>query len=162
MDNIPLLNGAPSFTILAFTVALAAYLRQVSMTAQENLEKIKSNSIASFPYEGDKAHKHTWEKLALLESTRNGISTLTPWLFGLMLIIAGRIVIDAFSRMFYTGSIIYLYLLHAIDLIITSSILLFIIGLWIMHRRARNKEHKVRELTDAWVNTRSLQFPHEP
>src|SRR5258705_30558 len=92
MDSTPILNGAPAFIVLGFTVALAAYLRQVSLHAQEIIDKIKSNAVGSFPYnEGKSIAKHTKEKLQLLENTRSKITKVTRPVFVLMFFIAIRV-----------------------------------------------------------------------
>jgi NADH:ubiquinone oxidoreductase subunit 3 (subunit A) len=113
MDNTPILNGAPAFIILGFTVALAAYLRQVSLSAQDLIEKIKSNIVSSFPYDaGNIVQEHTREKLKLLENTRDNLSKVTRPLFILMLVIAIRIILFAIAKMKPFDSANYLALLH--------------------------------------------------
>ncbi|HKB68306.1 MAG TPA: hypothetical protein VKC61_20765 [Pyrinomonadaceae bacterium] len=151
MDSTPILNGAPAFIVLGFTVALAAYLRQVSLHAQEIIDKIKSNAVGSFPYnEGKSIAKHTKEKLQLLENTRSKIAKVTRPVFVLMFFIAIRLVLYAVSKLKFSQSADFLHFLHWFDLAISLSIMILVGGLWYMHESARTKDHYIGEMAAAW------------
>ena len=158
MDSTPILNGAPVFIILGFTVALAAYLRQVSLNAQDVIERIKSNAIRSFPYdERNIIEEHTSERLKLLGKVHDSLSKVTRPLFILMLVISIRIILYSASRVVASDSGNSLRFLHWFDVVISFSILGLICGLWLMHDRARKDDSRIRKLTSVWEESRRAQ-----
>jgi hypothetical protein len=153
----PILNGAPGFILLAFVVALAGYLRQVSMNAQDRIEQIESNKHSDlWPKEAE----HTLDRVNLLRKTRRKIELVARPLFFLIAVVSLRAMLYALSRI-APSDMVYQYVgrastwwsaewLRSIDLGITFFLLLLVLAMWVMHESGKFKEKRLMEKLLAW------------
>lgn len=156
----PVLNGAPGFTLLTFVVALAAYLRQVSVNAQDRIEQIETNKHPDVWPVLPSPAEHTLDRLNLLQDTKRHIEWLTRPLFTLIVAVGLRAVLHASSRIPSSDSI-YPYVqfasawwsaewLRRIDLVLTVLLSLLVFAMWVMHELGQCKERRVVAKLSAW------------
>src|ERR1051326_482715 len=160
----PILNGAPGFFLLGFVVALAGYLRQVSMNAQDRADQLKSGK---YPELWPPQEESTLEKIHLPHNTKINIEWVTPRLFLLIAVISVRAVLYALSRIApsdkmswwigWASSVWSPGLLRFVDLVITIALCVLVIGMWIMHAKGKRKE---QELMDKIQNRANQKADH--
>ena len=154
MQTDPILNGAPGFILLAFVVALAGYLRQVSVNAQDRKEQIESEK---HPETWPKGEAHTVAKLNLLYNTKKNIEFLTFPLFGFIVIVAFRSVLYALTRLVVLHPVIDRVAgrfsnlwsnewLSVIDLLLTTFLLMLVIAMSTMHGWGKLKDQEIANL----------------
>ena len=162
MDPTPILDGPPAFILLGFIVALGAYLRQVSVGAQNLIDEIESNRNDAFPYlTAEGTPSHTEAKLSSLRTTRDSVAKVTPWMFVLMLSLALRISIYAVSHMGWPlPSLLQEEEARRwFDLVVSLSLIVLVLGLWFMHHRARTLDQRVRTIVGASSQLAALTVP---
>jgi len=146
MNSMPILDGPPVFILLAVVVGLAAYVRQVSLGAQNLIDDIERAASNIYPYDPTRLAQRTSAKLNLLRSTRKSLKGLTQVLFLFMTFVAVRVFVYARSRMGWTmlSSVFGEVARHWFDLVASIALPLLVIAMWIMHSRARRKDDKIR------------------
>jgi len=148
MNSMPILDGPPVFILLAVVVGLAAYVRQVSLGAQNLIDDIERGASNVYPYDPTRLAQRTSAKLNLLRSTRKSLKGLTHVLFLFMTFVAVRVFVYARSRMGWTmlSSVFGEVARHWFDLVASIALPLLVIAMWIMHSRARGKDDKIRRM----------------
>src|SRR5262245_59105384 len=73
-----ILKGAPQFVVLSLVVVFAAYLRQVSVAAMEQRNKLLAGGLWNYPT--DRNYDYVVDKARALDKTIYGLSLAAPFL----------------------------------------------------------------------------------
>ena len=141
---MPIFNGAPIVVVLAVFVALAAYLRQIAIAAQELLDKLRWDQEQA-PLPWNRANSVSRElKIRLQEKMRHGLMILTQILFVLMFFVALRTLLWALEPFGALNHHIFQIALYVYDLAISGSLVVLVSTMWVMHTRNRKIDDAIR------------------
>lgn len=140
---IPLLSGPAQFTVLTLVVALAAYLRSVRTGALEFRDEIRANKVWNYPTDFDQ-FPFTEQKLVLLDGVAVSIQTVSPFFIQLSMVIAIRIVAEAYIK-YHAGGLQCNGWLIITDTIIALWICLGLAGLAFTHFTARARDAEITQ-----------------
>jgi hypothetical protein len=140
---MPILDGAPGFVLLAFVMALAAYLRQVSTTAQKQIDDIESGSPAAYPYQ-QASRSVREERIGFLLAMRGKLAIVTHFFFLFLVLLAARMVFYASTKFAWFEAKFADFARYWFDLSYVSGLLVLIIAMWIMHTIARGRDARLR------------------
>ena len=154
---MPILDGAPNFVLLAFTIALAAFLRVIGAAGQDLIDKLEGGAdSAPFPYNTpDKKVRE--KKMNSLAATHLGLRKVTRVLFIMLLFLTLRLVVHATARIGWVQASSAEKMRDWFDFIFVLFLLVFIVLMWIMYGKARDSAAKIRsEAVESWQRSRQL------
>ena len=144
----PIFNGAGAFTLLAIVLALAAYLRQVSVSAEELRAKIKGEqSDTPYPWR-DASNAMRLEKIALLNEMHGGLKWLMHILSWISYTLVVRITLFAFEVLGPNGDQSFERVLLWVDLVIAICLGLLVGAMYVTHLRFRRWDDTLRETAE--------------
>src|SRR5437762_11968974 len=136
-----LLGGPGGLTILALVVALSAYLRNVSQTANETRQEIRDNDVKLYPYVRDDTNNNrvdcTLIKLSALDNTYENLHIAAFFLIAMSLTIAIRLFVETLLRLNVGWTLRHQLEIRICDALILEWVVIAFIALAVMHRRAR-------------------------
>lgn len=149
----PIFDGPPGFIVLAVLLALAGYLRQVSVSAQELRDRIKGDHTGTlFPW--DRTSRELKEqKITFQERMRIGLTRLTHLLFGLMCLFSVRIFLYALEPLGAARDSTYQGVLISFDLFLSVCVIFLAGRMWVMHAHNRAIDEDLRRRAEADISS---------
>lgn len=140
---VPIFDGPAAFILLGFLVALAAYLRQVSVGALDSVNNIHRGADSAFPY-SRAPESIRKERVDFLNGMRHQLARATYWMFWLMVVLGVRIVLYALSRFASLSRSAFDSFRHWFDFVLSLAVLSLVYIMWDMHSEASNNDEKIR------------------
>jgi hypothetical protein len=137
----PLLKGPPQFVLLALIVALSAYLRQVRSASVDQRDKIAEGKSWNYPLEEPYA-VFTHERMRILDSVASILTTASPFLILLFVVLSIRALLDAADRLSHCPWITDV--LCVADFLILVWVLMAFVFLASAHFRTRIQDDRIR------------------
>ncbi|RXG96363.1 hypothetical protein [Bradyrhizobium zhanjiangense] len=136
--SVTILNGSSGFILLAFSVALGAYIRTVYAASVETFDEVYCEKLPAWPFETD----YTRDRLHNLEFAQRWLRLVTILMFIFMFFSSLRIVASALNAI---TPVIEIWLLRWCDL----GLIIFLTGsfliMWGTHWVSSSKERRCRE-----------------
>lgn len=152
----PIFSGPPIFVTLAILSALAVYLRQVSLSAQDLSDRIKGkHSTTPFPWdrvEGDFRDR----KIRLLLEVRHTIYEATLGLSSLIFLVGVRIFLYALEPLGASTSLLFHHTVVAFDLVLAASMVILLGFMWRAHTVSRGRDEQLRGEVEASLKQNSV------
>jgi hypothetical protein len=141
--TVPLLTGPPEFILLALSVALAGYFRQIAGGGLTLRDKIRNDTVWNYPL--DPEFTFTERKLEALDRLVIRLGVAGSFLIALTVVLAIRIGADTITRFLTVNDQGHAYaLLSLMDFVIAEWIALLFIVLAFAHYFARGDEENIR------------------
>lgn len=140
---VPFLSGSAQLTMLALVVALAAYLRSVRANALELRDKILEGGVWRFPVNATQ-FPFTAKKLIHLEEVSASIEIASPFFIILSVVIASRIIGEAYLK-YMAGDVSCNGWLLTAATIVAIWITFGLLALAVIHFASRAKDADIGE-----------------
>jgi len=149
----PLLGGPAGLTLFAIVVALSAYLRGVAGDADKKRGKIRANKDVLYPVvkpeKRDGRTACTEARLEALDDSFGNLHIAAYFLIALSLALGLRLFAESISRLssdwLQHGQLLF----RVCDALILEWLLLALVVLAVMHRRARIREEVIRDCAES-------------
>ena len=147
-DIHPLLEGPPQFIVLSLILAISAYLRQLSTSADAFWDQIREGEVFLYPL----GEQHTVKKMHALEITCKRLAIVAPFMITLSIVVAARIVFDSILRFPNPPFEGVASLFPLVDFIIAVWMFSLFGALTVMHAKASERNENIRVEAKAYVD----------
>jgi hypothetical protein len=152
---MPTFDGAIPFTLFGFMMVIAAYIRQLFITVEGSIDKLKRDGKAPYPFNHPSAAAQKEEQIDVLTDLRWWLAPITAFIFLLISALAFRTVIYALSPVQGTllGAERHSFKV-TFDLVVCVLIFTFVAFMWFMHSRGACKYNRIRREAIAAIEGR--------
>ena len=156
-------SGSPAVLVLiAIAIAVAAYLRQVAEKATELMDRIQGGRVPLYPL----GEEHTEKKLRALERTRIVLGKVAPYTIWFVMLLGFRALLQALLALTPVVISHRQSIVNALeatfpipDFVFLLWFQVLLIAFYIMHKRSRERDDRVRQKTAKWLISRPPSSP---